>query len=136
MFESLIDHPQHGVPILGGMWGAKSEMNRELMKSIFNQMTNKKSAAYYKHDKGFGAGGDQGFLRIVVWKYAEQNSTMHDSYHCKMLGGVGFPSKRPKLDCFVACIGGCCNMDKNSTNHLPPCPVECRPAEHKDWEYC
>ncbi len=136
MFESLIDHPMHGVSMLGGMWGAKSHMNRELMKSIFDQMLNRTIAEHYKNGKTFYAGGDQEFLKKVVWPDAKQNSTIHDSYHCKKYGGVGFPSKRLKPNCFIACVGECCNMKVNDTMHFPPCPVECRPAEHKDWEYC
>lgn len=72
---------------------------------------------------------DQTFLRTHVYKKILDHTLVHDSYNCKVLGGVGWPTKRDG-DCFV---GG---FDCNSTNAYYICPVECRPADHKEWLYC
>ena len=79
-------------------------------------------------------GLDQDFLKDFIWKYAQKNATIHDSYSCKEFGGDPFPTKRPESFCYISCHHCCENIYKNKTNY--ECPLECRPKEHLDWTYC
>lgn len=59
----------------------------------------------------------------------------HDSYHCKnehivkvsATSVFPFPTKRENR----LYVGGA-----GSELYAEKCPVECRPKDHLDWEYC
>lgn len=131
LFHIMRDHPAHTIEILGGMWGFTNYRNRQLANKLYSLILQADIAQKYSANK---RGPDQHFLRDHFWKYAKLNSTIHDSYLCTRFGGGSFPSKRLSNMCFVGCVGACC--DESSKNHLPECPIQCRPKDHKDWNYC
>ena len=81
------------------------------------------------HQKHF----DQRMLRKHVYPLIKNNSTIHDSYLCKIYkDSVGFPSKRIG-SCF---IGGVSQNTTCENENGKKCPVECRPIDHKDLINC
>lgn len=127
ILHSMRDFEQHMVGILAGMWCFRPEYNRTMGKNFVDDLL--------ERAKTYDRKTDQPLLNAVIWdsildkpKYTMQ----HDSFHCKMYeGSIPFPTKREDNSEFVGCPGHVCswkNMDK--------CPVECRPKDHQDWEYC
>lgn len=98
-------------------------------------MTNYKIASLYKPDGKDKKMFDQYFLKHYFYKLAIHNATIHDSYHCKRLGGDPFPIQRPIYECYVACMN-CCNSTYTQKIWKYVCPKECRPKNHLDWKYC
>jgi hypothetical protein len=125
------DHPAHGTSILGGMWGFFNQRNRKLAKKIFQLIVNKDISSTYNKNFESSKGADQNFLNDYVYKHLKSNSIIHDSYLCKSYGGSAFPTKRIG-DCFVGNPYSC-NVSADS---FYECPLECRPADHKDWINC
>ena len=81
-------------------------------------------------------GRDQHFLRDHYYKYAHANGTIHDSFHCKLFNdSIPFPTQRSAVNCYLSCYK-CC--EEKYTKKLWPdkCPIECRPKNYTDWEYC
>ena len=125
------DHKAHGAQILGGMWGTRlNPSTRKLWKKSWvdilkDQRSNATSA--------FG-GPDQQLLAAYVWKNfgGPSGCLQHDSYLCKRYpGSVPWPTKRPiEPNNYVGSV-----VVQNYTMK-EKCPVECRPKDHKDWEYC
>jgi hypothetical protein len=130
--KQQLDHPQHSVPILGGMWGFASIRNRELAMKIFEKTTNKTIALAYNRNGKSSKQGDQSFLADIVWPLTNVNATIHDSYFCRRYGGAAFPTKR-KGSCFAAIQDLNCELINNT---FYVCPEACRPKEHLDWVYC
>ncbi len=126
------DHIQHGVPILGGLWGAALKRARYELFNIFEPMLIPSIAQIYIKN------GDQQFLTDYVWNFVKNNASIFDSYSCQELNGRPFLSQRPAGNCYLGCVRPCCsNVIKNDLNvTLKPCPIECRPKEHLDWIYC
>ena len=78
---------------------------------------------------------DQDFLRDFIYKYTKKNAIVHDSYSCKRFeDSEPFPSKRHDSFCYISCRDCCQDIYPNQTNHK--CPIDCRPKEHLDWEFC
>lgn len=74
-------------------------------------------------------GNDQFFLSNYVYHPIVLKSTVHDSYHCKVyVNSKPFPTKR-KDHSYVG------NLMENGVPRTP-CPIHCRPENHKDWTYC
>ena len=68
-----------------------------------------------------------------VWTWGRNTAFQHDAFYCMLFkGSVPFPTKRlaDTPNNFVASVV--------TTNFimLRKCPVECRPKDHIDWEYC
>jgi hypothetical protein len=132
-FHSMRDHPLHGKPMLGGMWGFRPSLNPNISRSIHNKIHNRELVARY------GGIFDQEFLTYHVWPLAKSSAIAHDSFLCK--GGYGhkpkpFPTQRPpanKTNCFVGCVRPCCGRGKMPFGE---CPKECRPKDHPEWIYC
>jgi len=127
------DNIVHGVPILGGLWGAAMRRARYKLFTIFEPMLIPSIAQLYTET------GDQRFLRDYVWNFVKNNALIFDSYFCQKLNGRPFLSQRPRGNCFLGCLRPCCNnIIENDFNVVPlkPCPIECRPKEHLDWIYC
>ena len=65
---------------------------------------------------------------------------IHDSYHClKNPPGTSFPFPTRRSDDGSApnFIGSNKFISRIPfTNEDNKCPVECRPTDHKDWEFC
>ncbi|CAG0891388.1 unnamed protein product [Darwinula stevensoni] len=151
MVHAMRDHPNHWGYILAGktacspeihrrtsnlkpinisgMWGAKTFMDRSLMGNLTAEML-------WKTQLNRGWSYDQAILRKVLWPATNRRMLMHDSYFCTKPEYEGpkyrpFPTRREKGD-FVA-IGP---RTEGASEKLGKCPVECRPKNHQDWEYC
>ena len=129
------DHPLHGVPILGGMWGYANYRNREVGKGLMSFLKNKEIAYKYNKDHKNQKGKDQDFLSDYFWPTVKINAVIQDSYLCHTLGGSPFPTERPKNYCFVPCAY-CCDDKYKQKWEYEGCPKECRPINHQNWTYC
>jgi hypothetical protein len=132
-FHITRDHNEHGLPIPGGLWGAAPIRARYYLFDIFLPILIPSIGSIY-----IGA-GDQLFLRDFVWSKVKARSLSFDSHYCRKFGGRPFLSQRPRGNCFLGCIRPCCtnatyNDDPNE--YVKPCPIECRPKDHKDWTHC
>jgi hypothetical protein len=67
MFHIMRDHPWHGTPILGGMWGVKSPLLNN-MKDLISQF-----------DKGDFWQVDQNFLKLL-YPYIAKYAMVHDDF--------------------------------------------------------
>ena len=132
-----LDHPQHNVPILGGMWGFANYRNREQAIHLFSLLIDRKIAHHYNKKNNSLVFNDQRFLRDIYWPIAKKNATIHASFFCNKYGAksIPFPTQRPKYYCFVPCAY-CCNEKLNNKTWTDECGRECRSDEHKDWLYC
>jgi len=126
-YHIMRDSPYHVTNILGGMFGMRlTDENKPKMKEVLVQMLE----GSYNGRKGT----DQSLLSRYLWKTAEPDSVIHDSYLCQRYPSQNsrpYPTQRGsgigvKWN-FVGSNGGW--IDK-------PCPLECRPEDHKDWEFC
>jgi len=68
MFHILRDHPFHNVRILGGMWGATSELSSLL------------TADKFLRKYGVSRGQDQLFLSEYLYPFTRGKSLIHDSF--------------------------------------------------------
>ncbi|CAM2723838.1 unnamed protein product [Rotaria socialis] len=132
-FHAMRDHPMHGVPMLGGMWGFRPSLDRNMSRLIHDKIHNRDLIRRY------GGRRDQSFLSEQVWPQAKSSIIVHDSFLCK--NGYGqkpepFPTQRPSMnqtDCFVGCVRPCCGHAKIPFGE---CPKACRPKDHPEWIYC
>ena len=85
------DHPYHGVPILGGMWGARKPLLSDMVELIEN------------YDKGDFWQVDQNFLTSVVYPIVKKESFVHDGYFEKR----PFPTKRDPKHFVGQAYSGC-----------------------------
>ena len=132
-FHFMRDHPHHKEDILGGMWGVKlTPAVRGKVKESFQKMLNS-NMLYSNHNE---RGPDQDLLKEYIWPWAKDFAMIHDSYHCtKYNNTLPYPTQRKDGICnFVACIPEL----KSRITFVKgnKCPIECRPKNHKDWEYC
>ena len=86
-FHIMRDHPNHGVPILGGMWGVKG-----------NILSNIKNISIAYNPGNFWQ-TDQIFLQNVVYPVVKEKSLVHDEFFEKK----SFPklSKERNINHFV-----------------------------------
>jgi hypothetical protein len=101
-FHVMRDHPYHTVPILGGMWGCRNGLMREinLIESIesWNQFQRK--------------GIDQDFLGQYVYPLVYKKTFEHSEFDLKFLNDVNkFPSTRIDYE-FVGDV-----FDENDIRH-------------------
>ena len=82
-FHAMRDHPQHGTPLCGGMWGVRGGKLKEIRSMISNYyaMGLTKTALF---------GIDQDFLTHSVWSLAKEDVVQHDEFFAK----VPFPLPR------------------------------------------
>jgi len=81
-FHIMRDHPWHGTQILGGMWGVRGDILKN-MKSMIDD--------YFKGDFWQV---DQNFLKEKVYNRIKNDCFVHDSYHNYELFKRPFPLKR------------------------------------------
>lgn len=81
-FHIMRDHPYHGVPILGGMWGAKRGVLSDMRKLIEDST----QGDYWQVD--------QEFLRDKVYNRIKDNAMVHDEFFEKK----PFPTPRIKRE--------------------------------------
>lgn len=80
LFHIMRDHPYHNATILGGMWGAR----KPILKDITNIIEN-------YHDKnGDYWQVDQKFLHSVIWPKVNHTCKIHDEF----FNGENFPKER------------------------------------------
>mmetsp|Transcript_9066 Transcript_9066/g.13963 ORF Transcript_9066/g.13963 Transcript_9066/m.13963 type:complete len:528 (+) Transcript_9066:63-1646(+) len=83
--HSIRDHPGHNRPLNGGLFGATRHWGVQDITSKINQ---------FKHKRNYG--GDQIFLKQVVWPLVKDKQIAHDAYSCsKYPNSFPFPSQRP-----------------------------------------
>ena len=120
------DHPYHGVPMLGGLWGARLATNRSGWKSIWTAIMGDPLSLSSRGSKG----ADQSLLRQHVWGKLDGGLMQHDSYFCDQWpeGSIGFPSQRQNsTENFV---GGY----RYGKPVWRECPKTCRRQE--TWKFC
>lgn len=97
-FHIMRDHPWHATTIMGGLWGARGG----LLKNVRNEiMAFRRSRHPYSRETQYGA--DQEFLMSYVWPKARTNSLIHDSFRVHGLTGEPFPDGLSEGD-FVGSI--------------------------------
>ena len=126
------DHNEHGLPILGGLWGAATVRARRYLFDLFQPMLVPHIARQYSK------AGDQTFLEKFLWENVKDCALIFDSFFCQTIGGQPFLSQRPSNSCFLGCIRPCCTdvTHYETLIYVKPCPPACRPKEHQDWTYC
>ena len=133
-FHAMRDHPMHGAPMLGGMWGFRPPLDPATSRSIHEKIHNRHLVARY------GGSGDQTFLASELWPHVRGRTLVHDSFLCLHNYGKktnAFPTQRSssanQSSCFVGCVRPCCVQ-----GILPfgQCPLQCRPLDHPEWIYC
>ena len=70
-FHIMRDHPSHSTKILGGMWGARKPILRNITKLI------------ERYNKGNYWQVDQDFLRTVIWPRIRFSAFIHDPFFDK-----------------------------------------------------
>ena len=125
------DHPHHRANIMGGMWGAKltNETIRNKFNTSLNEMLKSQEALELRR------GADQRILTKFIGPWVAKYAMRHQSYFCNKNNREGlrpFPTRRSEPPAnFVGYI--------RPTDEIPieeKCPIECRPKNHQDWEYC
>ncbi|CAF0908804.1 unnamed protein product [Adineta steineri] len=133
IFHILRDHKQHGISILGGLWGAAPGRARRELFDIFFPLLIPSIARKYN------GSGDQDFLGQHVWEKVRSKALMFDSYFCRQYrGSRPFPTERPRGNCYLGCIRPCCinATDTDPIGSPEICPPACRPKDHQNWLYC
>ena len=98
IFHIMRDHPFHGFPILGGMWGMKKNEKYDMKKLIIDFYENKSKNSY---------GTDYQFFIEVLYPMIKEDSLEHDEF----FNGIPFPSQRDINSKGVAYIGEPFNGD-------------------------
>lgn len=123
------DHPEHAIPILGGLWGIKLNREQPWRKNMSEYLLSPDFVRCYT-----GA-LDQNFLEEYLWPHADKyrhRTAMYDSFHCrKFAGSLPFPTRKESPTRFVGCRRPNCTRDKHAQ-----CPKACRPPNHPDWIWC
>ena len=101
-FHIMRDHPYHTVPILGGMWGCRNGILRDI-----------KISKQIEHWNKFGRKGiDQDFLGQVIYPYIRNKSMEHSEFGLRFGGEIRpFPSQRQNYE-YVGDI-----FDENDVRH-------------------
>lgn len=86
-FHIMRDHQYHGVPILGGMWGAKNG----ILNDIVDKCQNYKAGNFWQTD--------QNFLRDIIFNDVADKSLVHDEIHRIKVDSHRYPqSSGPRHD--------------------------------------
>lgn len=119
------------------MWGYANILNRKEGFRVYEEFISTSTQNQFNAAASNPKYLDQSYLSSHVWPFARTNATVHDSYTCAMFGGEPFPTRRsPDMYCFVSCFYPCCDLKYNQTARMPPCPAQCRPKEHPEWDTC
>jgi hypothetical protein len=87
-FHIMRDHPYHRTEILGGMWGCRNG----ILKDIKNMISNYETGQYHNKYQV-----DQNFLREDVYPLVKNQAFVHDPY----FEGIAFPTQRINNKDFV-----------------------------------
>ena len=123
------DHPQHNVPMLGGLWGAQLIGSRKVWGDVWKDIWTKIIAdPLSKSDRG-NKTPDQTLLSRYVWGRVPGGAVQHDSFFCTQYpGAVGFPSQRPNS------TGNVVGAEPNRRQEHIECPTQCR--REQSWKFC
>ena len=131
-FHIIRDHPNHIQPIMGGLWGIKladPEMRKTYQTLFKEALEDIKISLAPRTERNH----DQELLLKHFWPIVRNQAFMHDSYSCtKYWNSQPFPTQRIKNEAgnFVGAV-----LSKHQK--VPkPCPIHCRPYNHKDWSAC
>ncbi|XP_047479639.1 uncharacterized protein LOC125032515 isoform X2 [Penaeus chinensis] len=132
-FHLLRDHPFHGIPVMGGLWGARWDLKTHNVSEFRKNLTGVRSAMIKEAKGKFKKGADQHILGKVLYPKTKGDVMSHDSYYCKVFpdGFRPFPIQREG--------GHYLGNYMNQPNLLlvkSACPKACRPKNHQDWTYC
>lgn len=94
-FHIMRDHPAHSAPIMGGMWGARGKILKDIKEMID------------EYQKGDFWQVDQNFLREKVYPVVKDKSFVHDEFFEKK----PFPTVRQNRE-FVGDV-----FDENNNRH-------------------
>ena len=146
-FHTMRDSEQHGIKMLGGMWGLAS--NRLSLSDRFRVakalLPSDDPKEMHKFSQKYADRGDQRFLADHLWPIARKNSIAHDSFTCRWSRYVyraetrPFPTQRKHPECFVGCPKPCCVRITErplDVKRYKKCPLACRPKEHPEWLFC
>jgi len=99
-FHIMRDHPYHTVPILGGMWGCRNGILKNIKTDIENWT--------FFSEKGC----DQDFLGKVIYPKIINNAVEHIGFNINFGGNIkSFPTERKKFE-YVGDI-----FDENDNRH-------------------
>ncbi|XP_047122301.1 uncharacterized protein LOC124805841 isoform X2 [Hydra vulgaris] len=130
LVHSMKDNPAHSIPILGGMWCYRNELNRGLGIKIATICTEKCMDRDPIKQLEAKKGDDQDVLTLYVWPLVSQNALVHNSFLCESDSkSQPFPTKRDITGEYVGQIRGAIGI-------IVKCPISCRPKEHQNWKYC
>ena len=73
-FHVIRDHPNHAKPVMGGLWGARSEIMPGLVEQIHLW-----TALSLAHERDEIYDSDQAFLARIIWPRFKVDSIQHDS---------------------------------------------------------
>ncbi|KAK8407552.1 hypothetical protein O3P69_002244 [Scylla paramamosain] len=95
MFHVMRDHPYHRMPVLGGMWDARWDIDPALATKLRNLRDKMMAMAVGKRNYGL----DQQIIKKVLWPKMTGSLVAHDSYNCKSFKGSSpWPSQRSEGD--------------------------------------
>ncbi|XP_042213523.1 uncharacterized protein LOC121860430 isoform X2 [Homarus americanus] len=126
-FHLMRDNPAHSEAIMAGAWGGCDKWHPEAMARlrdlVFRWSNNKSTSSQ-----------DQSNVVLLLWPTFKKSHLAHDSYWCNTFpGSRPFPTKRENF----TFVGMRSLREYYSEDSIKdPCPVQCRPAKHKDWIYC
>ncbi|XP_047479822.1 uncharacterized protein LOC125032608 isoform X2 [Penaeus chinensis] len=134
-FHLLRDHPYHGIPVMGGLWGARWDLKTHNVSEFRKNLTGVRSAMIKAAKGKFKKGVDQHILMKVLYPKTKGDVMSHDSFFCKKYpdGFRPFPIQREKGH-YLRNYMGVRENDKLFVK--TPCPEACRPKNHQDWTYC
>lgn len=134
-FHLLRDHPYHGIPIMGGLWGARWDLETRNVSEFRNELAGIRSTMIKEARGKFKKGVDQAILRKVLYPKTKGNAMSHDSYFCQQYpdGFRPFPTQREKGHYLGNYMG---SREKDRLLVKKPCPKACRPKDHQDWTFC
>jgi hypothetical protein len=98
-FHIMRDHPYHNALIMGGMWGCRNGILKNI-KNLINEYV-----------KGDFWQVDQNFLKDIIYNKVKENSFVHDSYFNLEKNTVKFPNNRMNNE-FVGDV-----FDENENRH-------------------
>jgi hypothetical protein len=81
-FHIMRDHPYHTALIMGGMWGCRNKILKNI-KNLINEYV-----------KGDFWQVDQNFLKDIIYNKVKESSFIHDSYFNLEKNTVKFPNNR------------------------------------------
>ena len=146
-FHIMRDNKQHGIEMLGGLWGLASTRLSSIDRLKIGKalLPSDDATQIRRFVQTYADRGDQIFLTDHIWPIARSNSLTHDSFYCLWSRYIyrtdtrPFPSQRQYPDCFVGCPKPCCRRLSNATidfRQYEQCPSVCRPKTHPDWTFC